>query len=57
MNNQVDITTISDREIMKLVYEQTQQLQQLQQNLQLLNIEWEKRVKETECKPNEKIEL
>jgi len=46
MNQQVDITAISDREIMKLVYEQTQQLQQLQQNLQLLNAEWEKRVKE-----------
>jgi hypothetical protein len=45
MNNQLDITTISDLELMKLVYEQNQLLQNTQQNLQLLNQEWEKRIK------------
>jgi len=45
MNNQLDITTISDLELMKLVYEQNQLLQTTQQNLQVLNQEWEKRVK------------
>jgi hypothetical protein len=49
MNNQVDITTITDLELMKLVYEQNQLLQATQQNLQILNQEWEKRIK-TEVK-------
>ena len=49
MNNQIDITTITDLELMKLVYEQNQLLQNTQQNLQLLNQEWEKRIK-TEVK-------
>jgi hypothetical protein len=41
----LDITTISDLELMKLVYEQNQLLQTTQHNLQVLNQEWEKRVK------------
>ena len=49
MNNQIDITTITDLELMKLVYEQNQLLQATQQNLQVLNQEWEKRIK-TELK-------
>jgi len=49
MNNQIDITTITDLELMKLVYEQNQLLQATQQNLQALNQEWEKRIK-TEVK-------
>ena len=47
MNNQIDISTITDLELMKLVYEQNQLLQTTQQNLQILNAEWEKRVKST----------
>jgi len=46
MNNQIDITTITDLELMKLVYEQNQLLQATQQNLQILNQEWEKRIKD-----------
>jgi hypothetical protein len=49
MNNQIDITTITDLELMKLVYEQNQLLQATQHNLQALNQEWEKRIK-TELK-------
>ena len=48
MNNQIDVATISDLQLMKLVYEQNQLLQSTQQNLQLLNQEWEKRIKEDE---------
>ena len=43
--NQLDVTTITDLELMKLVYEQNQLLQTTQQNLQILNQEWEKRIK------------
>jgi hypothetical protein len=43
--NQLDVTTITDLELMKLVYEQNQLLQTTQQNLQILNQEWDKRIK------------
>jgi hypothetical protein len=47
----VDLESLSDRELMTFLYTENQRLQHVQQNLQLLNAEWEKRVKEPQDKP------